>query len=317
MQQQKSVGEVIVPRASVGIIIGKGGETIKRLANESGTKIQFKPDENPSTPERCAVIQGTPDQITRATSMIWDLVQRSTGSQQQEVCMMHVPANKTGLVIGKGGETIKGICSESMAHVELSRDPPPNAQEKIFVIKGTPYQIHVAQHLIRIKVGDIPPGTPTPPFPGLPQPQFQQFQGGSDQFQQQWPANGGYVGNQDPAWPGQFYGQQQPGFVPGGGQPQFASAGQPFQQAAPQSMMQPGGAQQHAPQPQGGGQPAQGPAPVINRTTGQPDYSAQWAEYYRSVGMHNEAAMIERQMKGGYGGGQQPGAMPGSISFAN
>lgn len=43
-QQQRSMGEVIVPRSSVGIIIGKGGETIKRLANESGTKIQFKPD---------------------------------------------------------------------------------------------------------------------------------------------------------------------------------------------------------------------------------------------------------------------------------
>lgn len=40
----KSVGEVIVPRASVGIIIGKGGETIKRLATESGAKIQFKQD---------------------------------------------------------------------------------------------------------------------------------------------------------------------------------------------------------------------------------------------------------------------------------
>lgn len=44
MLAPKSVGEVIVPRSSVGIIIGKGGETIKRLANESGTKIQFKPD---------------------------------------------------------------------------------------------------------------------------------------------------------------------------------------------------------------------------------------------------------------------------------
>jgi far upstream element-binding protein len=44
MQQQRSMGEVIVPRSSVGIIIGKGGETIKRLASESGTKIQFKPD---------------------------------------------------------------------------------------------------------------------------------------------------------------------------------------------------------------------------------------------------------------------------------
>lgn len=37
-------GEVVVPRSSVGMIIGKGGDTIKRLAMETGTKIQFKPD---------------------------------------------------------------------------------------------------------------------------------------------------------------------------------------------------------------------------------------------------------------------------------
>lgn len=42
----KSIREVIVPRASVGIIIGKGGETIKKLAQETGAKIQFKPDGN-------------------------------------------------------------------------------------------------------------------------------------------------------------------------------------------------------------------------------------------------------------------------------
>ena len=42
----RSIGEVIVPRSSVGIIIGKGGDTIKRLASETGAKIQFKPDGN-------------------------------------------------------------------------------------------------------------------------------------------------------------------------------------------------------------------------------------------------------------------------------
>jgi hypothetical protein len=55
--------------------------------------------------ERCAVIQGTPSQIERATNLIWDLVQRSNGNTQQDMCLMHVPANKTGLVIGKNGDT--------------------------------------------------------------------------------------------------------------------------------------------------------------------------------------------------------------------
>lgn len=61
--------------------------------------------DNPMSQERCAVIQGTPSQIERATNMIWDLVQRSNGNAQQDMCLMHVPANKTGLVIGKNGDT--------------------------------------------------------------------------------------------------------------------------------------------------------------------------------------------------------------------
>lgn len=35
----------------------------------------------------------------------------------------------------------------------------------------------------------------------------------------------------------------------------------------------------------------------LNPQTGQPDYSIQWAEYYRSLGMHREAEMIEQQAK--------------------
>lgn len=42
------------------------------------------------------------------------------------------------------------------------------------------------------------------------------------------------------------------------------------------------------------GQPGQ---VQINPSTGQPDYSAQWAEYYRSLGMHREAEAIEQQAK--------------------
>lgn len=38
-------------------------------------------------------------------------------------------------------------------------------------------------------------------------------------------------------------------------------------------------------------------APQINPQTGQADYSAQWADYYRSLGMHREAEMIEQQAK--------------------
>ena len=37
--------------------------------------------------------------------------------------------------------------------------------------------------------------------------------------------------------------------------------------------------------------------PQINPATGQPDYSAQWVEYYKSIGMMKEAAVVEEQAK--------------------
>ena len=260
----KSVGEVIVPRASVGIIIGKGGETIKRLGSDSGCKIQFKPDDDPSTPDRCATLQGTPEQIARATQLISELLQRSQNQGQQETFLMHVPANKTGLVIGKGGDTIKQINQESGAHVELSRDPPPNASEKIFVIKGTPYQIHHAQHIIRIKVGDIAPGVPVPPFQGMSTNVSGGYgqAAGYDGFSQ-WNQN--MYGGQNQQWPGYYDGGQ--------GQPGY-----------PQNY--PANAQPNPPQPA-----------AQNAAGGQPDYSQQWIEYYRQMGMHDRADMVEQQAR--------------------
>lgn len=47
----------------------------------------------------------------------------------------------------------------------------------------------------------------------------------------------------------------------------------------------------------------------VNPQTGQPDYSLQWAEYYRSLGMHREAEMIEQQAKTKTGPGM-PGMAP-------
>lgn len=43
--------------------------------------------------------------------------------------------------------------------------------------------------------------------------------------------------------------------------------------------------------------PAAAPVAAASAANGQPDYSAQWAEYYRSIGKLKEAEAIEAQMK--------------------
>lgn len=78
------------------------------------------------------------------------------------------------------------------------------------------------------------------------------------------------------AW-AQYYAQQQAGGgagAPGGGAPGAYGGGSYGQQQA-QAGQQAAGGQQAA-------------APAINPITGQPDYSQQWIEYYRSLGMHEQ-----------------------------
>jgi KH domain. len=54
-----------------------------------------------------------------------------------------------------GGETIKQINQQTGAHCELDRRPPPNPNEKVFVIRGSPDQIEQAKRIISEKIGMV------------------------------------------------------------------------------------------------------------------------------------------------------------------
>ncbi|XP_056111082.1 far upstream element-binding protein 3 isoform X6 [Rhinichthys klamathensis goyatoka] len=170
--------QVAVPRFAVGIVIGRNGEMIKKIQNDAGVRIQFKPDDGIS-PDRIAQVMGQPDRCQHAVHLINDLVQTAqerdgfggpvgprgrgrgrgdwnmgTPGGLQEVTYT-IPADKCGLVIGKGGETIKNINQQSGAHVELQRNPPPNTDPnvRIFSIRGSPQQMEMARQLIDEKIG--------------------------------------------------------------------------------------------------------------------------------------------------------------------
>lgn len=60
----------------VGVIIGKGGETIKYLQLQSGAKIQVTRDmdADPSSMTRLVELTGTSEQITKAEQLITDVL---------------------------------------------------------------------------------------------------------------------------------------------------------------------------------------------------------------------------------------------------
>ena len=70
-----------IPNDMVGLLIGKGGETIRNLQNKTNAIIQVTRDTDlpPGTPERPVTILGTPQQIQAAQAEIRMLIQVSFG----------------------------------------------------------------------------------------------------------------------------------------------------------------------------------------------------------------------------------------------
>ncbi|XP_030490926.2 uncharacterized protein LOC115707184 [Cannabis sativa] len=164
---QGSSKKIEIPNGRVGVIIGKGGETIKYLQLQSGAKIQvtrdMDADLNSST--RMVELMGTPEQISKAEQLITDvlagaesgsggqgMVTRRAGSQSgSDQFTMKIPNNKVGLIIGKGGETIKNMQARTGARIQvipLHLPPGDTSNERTLQIDGTSEQIESAKVLV-------------------------------------------------------------------------------------------------------------------------------------------------------------------------
>ncbi|XP_078075083.1 far upstream element-binding protein 1 isoform X5 [Mustelus asterias] len=285
--------DVPVPRFAVGIVIGRSGEMIKKIQNDAGVRIQFKPDDG-TTPERIAQILGPPDRCQHAAEILTDLLRsveagmppgpggpgpgRGRGRGQGNWNMgppgglqeftFTVPSSKTGIIIGKGGETVKAISQQSGARIELQRNPPPNADPnfKMFIIRGSTQQIDYARQLIEEKIG-APTGPPGPPGPHGPHgPHLPP----------------GPHGPPGPPGPGTPMGPYNPGpYNPGPPGPPQHGPPAPYAPQGWGNAYQPW-QQQGQPDPTGDpNQPNAAQAP-------QTDYTKAWEEYYKKLGQQGQ-----------------------------
>ncbi|KAG6571996.1 Far upstream element-binding protein 1, partial [Cucurbita argyrosperma subsp. sororia] len=164
---QTTSKKINIPTMKVGLIIGKGGETIKYLQLQSGAKIQITRDfeADPQSLTRDVELMGTSEQVSRAEQLINEVIAEadsggsaSTANQAMyssqpgvEQFVMKIPNNKVALVIGKGGETIKSIQSKSVARVQiipLHLPPGDTSTERTVYINGLKEQIESAKELI-------------------------------------------------------------------------------------------------------------------------------------------------------------------------
>lgn len=68
--------KIEIPNGRVGVIIGKGGETIKYLQLQSGAKIQVTRDmdSDPHSQTRLVELMGSSEQISKAEQLIIDVL---------------------------------------------------------------------------------------------------------------------------------------------------------------------------------------------------------------------------------------------------
>lgn len=73
--------DVKIPNNLVGLVIGRGGDTIKKLQAESQCKIKIASDPDGS-PQRSCTLTGSQDQIDLAKQLLEEIVQRGQNREQ-------------------------------------------------------------------------------------------------------------------------------------------------------------------------------------------------------------------------------------------
>ncbi|XP_072308174.1 poly(rC)-binding protein 4 isoform X2 [Eucyclogobius newberryi] len=160
----------------VGSIIGKKGETVKRIREESSARINISEG---SCPERIITITGPTDCVFRAFTMIafkleedlTALVANGTMTNKPPVTLrLVIPASQCGSLIGKGGSKIKEIRETTGAQVQVAGDLLPNSTEREVTISGSQDAIIQCVKLICTVILESPPKGATIPYRPSPIP---------------------------------------------------------------------------------------------------------------------------------------------------
>ncbi|CAG8726927.1 14424_t:CDS:10, partial [Acaulospora morrowiae] len=151
--------EFKVPNAVVGLVIGRGGENLKRIEKQTGARIQFSQDQPPDVVERRVTITGTQEDVKSAKAMVQQLVEdaingNSTSRRDSQgfnrSITIHIPSSKVGVVIGRGGETIRDLQDRSGARINVTPDSAasPQSNDRPVTLIGDESAVQRAKALI-------------------------------------------------------------------------------------------------------------------------------------------------------------------------
>ncbi|KAK0740033.1 hypothetical protein B0T18DRAFT_392933 [Schizothecium vesticola] len=172
--------QIMVPDRTVGLIIGRGGETIRDLQERSGCHINIVGQKESVNGLRPVNLIGTPQASRHAKELILEIVDSDSrnggaqggGSQQggrpagrdnfmgggggggpdKITDSIYVPSDSVGMIIGKGGETIREMQTMTGCKINVSQPSGPGETEREIGLVGSRDAIAQAKQAIEEKV---------------------------------------------------------------------------------------------------------------------------------------------------------------------
>lgn len=171
--------QIMVPDRTVGLIIGRGGETIRDLQERSGCHVNIVGEQKSVNGLRPVNLIGSREAAARAKDLIMEIVESdSKGSTSKDRVpqrdtardsgyggghsgggngdkindSIFVPSEAVGMIIGKGGETIKEMQSTTGCKINVSPSSGPGEVEREIGLIGSREAITAAKRAIEDKV---------------------------------------------------------------------------------------------------------------------------------------------------------------------
>lgn len=198
---------ILIDSSLVGLVIGRQGESLRRIEQESGTRIQFINGPNTGPTRECRITGGPGARIT-AKREINRIIEENGGNPARETgrnarpgaavkaaanqpalrdgeeqSQIMVPDRTVGLIIGRGGETIRDLQERSGCHVNIvGENKSVNGLRPVNLI-GSSTAAAKARELIMEIVDSDTRGNDGPPAAQPQQPNrrenFDPFSGGA------------------------------------------------------------------------------------------------------------------------------------------
>lgn len=143
-QQQRAIDfplRILVQSEMVGAIIGRGGQTIRQITQQTRARVDVHRKDNVGSVEKAITIYGQPENCTNACQQILKVMQeeaKNTGKTEEMPLKILAHNNLIGRIIGKQGATIKRIMEDTDTKITVSSINEINSfnMERVITIRG-------------------------------------------------------------------------------------------------------------------------------------------------------------------------------------